>query len=176
MIIETERLRLRPLTLDDAPWVKEFMSDPRIAASLPAVPYPLTDEAVDEWIRGAMRDVTFAIERPEDGAVGGVVGIHLEEGNRGQIGCWCGEKYRRQGYFEEVAPAIVRYGYEELGLRVVYALRNGRVLIADRDVSDRRFPFRYDPDGWEIVEQTVSGPGRLRRAWSRLARRPQPAS
>lgn len=173
MIIETERLRLRPLTLDDFSWVKEFMSDPRIAASLPAVPYPLTDEAVEEWIRGAIRDVTFAIERPEDGAVGGVVGIHLEEGNRGQIGCWCGEEYRRQGYFEEVAPAIVRYGYEELGLRVIYALRNGRLLIAERDASNRRFPFRYEPDGWDVVDQSAGEPGRLRRVLSRLSRRPQ---
>lgn len=167
MIIETERLRLRPLTLDDASWIKEFLAEPKIAAALPAVPHPITDDAVDEWLRGALEDVTFAIERPEDGAVGGVVGIHLEEGNRGQIGCWCGERYRRQGYFEEVAPAIVRYGYEELGLRVIYALRNGRLLIAEREPSGERFPFRYEPDGWDMIEPPDE-PGRVRRALSRL--------
>ncbi len=144
MIIETERLRLRPLTMDDVAWVKELLSDPKVAAALPAVPYPVTDADVEVWVRGALQDVTFAIERPADGAVGGVIGIHLEDGNRGQVGGWCGEPYRRNGYAAEALHAIVRYGYEELGLETVYTFRKGRLWVAPPDFAERRLPFRRE--------------------------------
>ena len=171
MILETKNLRLRPLTIDDVAWVKDLLSDPAISAELPAVGYPVTEKDAEEWVRGALKDITFAIERPADGSIGGVIALHLEEGNRGQVGGWCGEPFRKNGYAEESLHAIVRYGYEELGLSAVYMFRKGKLWIAERDADDRRIPFRYQPDGWDTMGADTAPRGFVGRLAAAIGRR-----
>ena len=131
VIIETERLTLRPLTLDDAPTIQELFDDPSIAEQLPSVRYPLPPDGAERWIREVQEDVTFGcVGREEDtmGVLGGFVGLHLEPGNRAQIGGWCGKQFRHNGYAVEAGRAVVRYGYEVLGLKTIYALRKGSAM------------------------------------------------
>jgi hypothetical protein len=154
VIIETERLRLRPLTIDDAPKVRQFLDDPKVAAELPSVPHPLPEGGAEEWIRSSSSDLMFAVVGRQTGAFGGVIGLHLEEGNRAQLGGFCAKPYRLNGYAAEALHAVVRYGYEELGLGTIYALRKGRLWIAPVDFAEQRLPFRNAPDSWSVLEQT----------------------
>jgi hypothetical protein len=171
VIIETKRLRLRPLTIEDAPKVKQFLDDPKVAAQLPSVPHPLPEGGAEEWIQSSSSDLMFAVVGRQTGAFGGVIGLHLEEGNRAQLGGWCGKPYRLNGYATEALHAVVRYGYEELGLSTIYALRKGRLWIAPTDFAEQRLPFRHDPDSWQVLEQVDGGSGPSRNPVARIGER-----
>jgi hypothetical protein len=155
VIIETERLTMRPVALEDAPVFQKLLDDPAIAAQLPAVPHPLPANGGEEWVRTAMEDITFACIQRETGDLGGVVALHLEPGNRAQLGGWCGEAWRHDGYAVEAMYACVRYGYEELGLDTIYALRKGRLWIAPRSFGGRHMPFRHAPESWHLLDDAV---------------------
>src|SRR5205823_1080736 len=116
--------------------------------------HPLPEGGAEEWIRSAMEDVTFACVERAENAFGGIVALHLEPGNRAQLGGWCGEPWRHNGYAVEAMHAAVRYGYEALGLETIYALRKGRLWIAPRDFADRRLPFRHSPNEWHLLDET----------------------
>jgi hypothetical protein len=155
VIIETERLTLRPLSLDDAPVLRELLNDPAIAEQLPSVPYPLPPNGAEQWIQETMNDLTFAcVGREEEtmGVLGGFIGLHPEPGNRAQIGGWCGKEFRHNGYAVEAGRAVVRYGYDVLGLETIYALRKGRLWVAQREFEDRHLPLRHAPGDWHILE------------------------
>ena len=170
-VIETARLRLRPLTLEDAPSVRPLLDDPSIARELPAVPFPLPDGGCEEWIAGACEDDTFAMERRSDGKIVGAVGLHFEPSDRCQVAGWVGRPYRHEGYAVEAMRAAVHYGYAERDLRLVYALRKGRLWVASPDGDDEHMPFHNEPDGWHLLDQVEES--RFRQLLRRLARRPR---
>jgi [ribosomal protein S5]-alanine N-acetyltransferase len=156
VIIETPRLTLRPLSLDDAPAVQELLNDPTIAEQLPSVNYPLAADGAEAWISEAMNDVTFAcVGRTDDtmGVLGGFIGLHLEPGNRAQIGGWCGAQFRHNGYAVEAGRAVVKYGYEVLGLETIYALRKGRLWVASPEADDRHLQLRNAPEEWHMLDR-----------------------
>jgi RimJ/RimL family protein N-acetyltransferase len=136
-VIETERLRLRPFQLEDAPEVQRLCGAREIAASTLNIPHPYPDGAAEEWISGHGKDgsVTFAIERKEDGALVGAVGLRMEADHaRAELGYWVGVPYWGRGYATEAAGAAVRHGFEAKGLNRIYAFHftnnpaSGRVL------------------------------------------------
>jgi hypothetical protein len=49
-VIQTERLKLRPLALADAPVISRFTSDPAVARNTGAIPVPNPVVAVEGWI------------------------------------------------------------------------------------------------------------------------------
>ena len=160
MIIETKRLSLRPLTIEDAPKVQRFLDDPTIAEQLPAVPHPLPEGGAEEWIRSSSAGLMFAVVGRRTGTFGGVIGLHVEEGNRAQLGGWCVKPFRKNGYATEALHAVVLYGYQELGLSTIYALRKGRLWIAPADFDEQRIPFRHAPDSWHLLDRVGDESGR----------------
>jgi len=77
----------------------------------------------------------FAIERKEDGALVGAVGLRLErEHDRAELGYWIGVPYWGNGYATEAGKAVLRHGFEVEGLNRIYAFHftnnpaSGRVL------------------------------------------------
>jgi RimJ/RimL family protein N-acetyltransferase len=79
--------------------------------------------------------VTFAIVPSRASLPIGVIGLGLtREHSRAELGYWIGKPYWNRGYATEAARAVLRYGFEVLGLNRVWAhhfARNpasGRVL------------------------------------------------
>jgi GNAT acetyltransferase-like protein len=174
VIIETDRLTLRPLTLADAPVLQELLDDPSISDQLPSVPHPLPPGGAEQWIRETMNDLTFACVGREEatmGVLGGFIGLHLEPGNRAQIGGWCGKPFRHNGYAVEAGRAVVRHGYEVLGLETIYALRKGRLWVATRDFSDGKLPFRHVRDQEHILQDVGEPTSNLSRPIAPVGRR-----
>jgi RimJ/RimL family protein N-acetyltransferase len=140
-VLTTERLRLRPLTLADAPEVQRLAGERDIAATTASIPHPYPDGAAEAWIetqpgrfaRGA--GVAFAVTRRADGALLGVVGLEINSPmQRAELGYWIGKPYWGVGYGTEAAAAVVRFGLSDLGLRRVFAYHfsanpaSGRVM------------------------------------------------
>ena len=139
--LDTPRLLLRPFVLTDAPDVKRIAGDREVAASTLNIPHPYEPGMAEEWIAthadGLHRQspVVFAVIERETGALIGAVGLTLaSEHHRGELGYWVAREAWGRGVCTEAARAVMRYGFNVLGLDRIHAhhfLRNpasGRVM------------------------------------------------
>ncbi len=127
-VLETERLRLRPFTFDDEAAVFALASDPEIACFVrfeahrtPAETRAFLELAQRHYHRSD--PFSWAIVRREDGRLIGSCGFVSQAGERGsaEIGYWLGKPYWGNGYAVEAAQALVRFGFEQMGLERVEA-------------------------------------------------------
>ena len=127
-MIETERLRFRPFTPDDLPWLIEMRSD----------------EAVNRYLGGtAMQNpealakrIKFYMDCHDEYGFGNCVMIHkatgelmgsaglqpLEDTGQIEVGYNMSKKFWRQGYGYEAAMGWLRFGFEKCGLDRIVAV------------------------------------------------------
>ncbi len=141
-ILETERLILRPLTLDDAAAVARLAGSREIADTTISIPHPCSEEQAREWIAarttqfGTGKKIVFVVATKQDVQLIGTVGLGEIDAEhcQAEMGFWVGVPFWGRGYATEAARRVVRYAFEELNLNRVYAhhmVRNpasGRVL------------------------------------------------
>lgn len=118
--INTERLLLRPLKIDDAEDVFEWVSDERVSRYMVYTTY--TDiEQVRKWLAFVEQDTStynFGFERISDGKLIGSGDI----GFNSLKGCWkFGYNFRYDcwgmGYATEAVKAMINYAYTNFGAR-----------------------------------------------------------
>lgn len=139
--IETDRLILRPFTLDDAREVQRLAGDRDIASTTLNIPHPYEEGMAEEWIgthqerfdKGEL--VNFAITHRQQEYLIGAMGLVIERRfDRAEIGYWIGKPHWNQGYCTEAAHAMLRYGFEVMGLNRIHAAHfasnpaSGRVM------------------------------------------------
>lgn len=123
-VLETERLRLRPLEERDADQVQEYCSDIRVAEMTACIPHPYPEGCALEWIRsgGPEGEITFAIALKKSDELIGVMGLHCApEGLRAELGFWIAVPSWGKGYCTEAGREVVRYAFEETPLQRVWA-------------------------------------------------------
>lgn len=135
-MIETERLKLRPLRMSDAPRVARFCNDPGVAHMVCRAPLPYLEVAAEGWImtlaaRAPLgEDYVYAAELPGEGLVG-VIGAHKSGGGRFEVGYWFGRPYWGKGLATETLTGFLsearRLGALEAG-HFVDNPASGRVL------------------------------------------------
>lgn len=114
--LETERLVLREFRAGDFEAYASFMADPEVARYIAPAPMSREDAwrslaaTIGHWtLRGYG---TWAVERKEDGAFMGRVGMINPEGWPGlEIGWTLGRPYWGKGYATEAARAAMRYAF-----------------------------------------------------------------
>jgi ribosomal-protein-alanine N-acetyltransferase len=139
--LRTDRLLLRPFTLDDAPEVARLAGDRDIGSTTLNIPHPYPAGEAERWISSheeiyaAGREIPFAIATAEGVLLGGV-GLRIERAHHhAELGYWIGKPYWGRGYGTEAAAEALRYGFEILRLHRIHAghfSRNptsGRVLL-----------------------------------------------
>lgn len=126
--LESERLSLRGMTLDDAKDVQHLAGDQRIAATTSLIPHPYPDGAAEEWINThepdfrAGRGVVWAIMLRETRELVGAIGLMIcAEHDRAELGYWIGVPFWNNGYVTEAAALVLRYGFVERSLRRIHA-------------------------------------------------------
>lgn len=151
----TPRLCLRPFVEADAPDVERLASAREVAAGTLTVPHPYPKGAAVPWIAShaeryaAGTGAVFAIVAREGaspagaendaaaagGGLRGAIGLELAlDHARAELGYWIGTEYWGQGLATEAGHAVLRFGFEELGLQRIHASffahnpRSGRVL------------------------------------------------
>jgi RimJ/RimL family protein N-acetyltransferase len=116
-LIETQRLRIRPFTLEEAPFIAATRSDPVVARFLPwEPPFPLEEAKLrieTAGMRTALEPnqwVLRAVERLEGGTLVGEVGVrgHHEDPQQAIIGYVFAHAAHGHGYATEVVRAVVR--------------------------------------------------------------------
>jgi [ribosomal protein S5]-alanine N-acetyltransferase len=166
--LKTERLVLRPLTLDDAATVARLAGSREIAHTTISIPHPYSEEQARAWIAartsqsGTGKEVVFGIATKEDARLIGAVGLREvdAEHSQAEMGFWIGVPSWGRGYATEAARQVVRYAFEELELNRVYAhhlVRNpasGRVL--EKVGMKREGLLRQRVRKWGVFEDVVA--------------------
>ena len=131
--LRTERLVLRPFRPSDAADVQLLAGAPEIADTTLSIPHPYEDGMAEAWIAGHRdrfgkgEEVVFAVQRLEDGALIGSIGLRLRQDHqRGELGYWIGRPYWGQGYCTEAARAVLRWAFRSMRLNRVYACHFAR--------------------------------------------------
>jgi RimJ/RimL family protein N-acetyltransferase len=127
-ILESERLRLRSLLLEDAPLIYEYMRDSEIAANTLNIPFPYPEGAAEEWIEAANeanregKGFTFAIALKAPPTFIGSIGLGVEHHHqRAEIGYWIGKAYWGHGYVTEAVRRLIAFGFDDLNLNRIHA-------------------------------------------------------
>jgi RimJ/RimL family protein N-acetyltransferase len=118
-----ERLRLRPVTLDDAAAMARLADDIDIARMTTSIPHPFHVADAEGFItrmaaadRG--REALFGVELPSEGLIG-VVGLHPSDQAWVEIGYWLGRPYWGHGYMTEAVQRVLIWAREGWGRSVV---------------------------------------------------------
>ncbi len=126
--LETDRLLLRPFTLEDAADVQRYAGDIDVARMTSSIPHPYEDGMAEEWISthaaalAAGVSITWAVELQEDERLIGAISLKLDRDSEAcEMGYWMGKPYWNQGYGTEAAMAVIVYGFESLELHRIYA-------------------------------------------------------
>ena len=162
MILETERLILRPWEESDAEECYRYAKDPRVG---PIAGWPPHTSAEDS--RRVIRDVlmvpeTYAIVLKETGLPVGSIGLHrndlAEKEDEAELGYWLGVPYWGNGLVPEASRELLRHAFEDL--------RFARVWCGYYDGNERskrvqeKLGFRYR---WTSEDVPVAQMGETRK-------------
>lgn len=138
----TPRLKLRTLTLADAPRIQELASSKLIAATTASIPHPYPAGAAEKWIAEQAQfiaagtlipyGITLAGTRtpgresdPTDtGHLIGTIALHTPRDQshaRAELGYWIGVNYWGRGFATEAARILLDYAFNRRGFHRIVA-------------------------------------------------------
>ena len=126
--LTTPRLLLSPPRVADIPTIVELLNDHTVSRYTAHIPFPYTEDDAVYWVNLANRSrrdgskQVFAIRDRETEQLLGGIGLHIDDKLKiAEIGYWIGKPYWGKGLVSEAAAAMIRFGFEELGLRKIEA-------------------------------------------------------
>ena len=127
MYLETERLRLRPWREADAEALYAYAKDERVG---PVAGWPAhrSVEESREVIRTVFsQEGVFAVTLKDDdtaiGCIGLITGLRSNfpiGDDEGEVSYWIGAPFWGQGLIPEAMREVIRYGFEDLGLKTLW--------------------------------------------------------
>lgn len=119
--LETERLILRPLIIDDFDAVHSWASNPANTRYMSWRPNDAGQTR--DFLNSVKPGIDFAVLLKESSKVIGSCGIYPDDANdTAEIGWTLHMDYWRRGYGTELGGELIRYGFEDLRLRRIFAL------------------------------------------------------
>lgn len=121
--LNTQRLILRPITLDDVEAVTRYCQDRRVAEMTLTIPHPYTSSDAVAWInslpgplsKGTM--MVWGIVPRATGELIGSIGIAInKQHDKAELGYALGVEHWNKGYVSEAALAVRDHAFTELGL------------------------------------------------------------
>ncbi len=158
--ITTERLKLRPYTLDDCEELTRVIGRREIYETTLNIPHPYTIEDARSYIgrndeaRLNDRDFPCAVTLKQSGAIIGGCGLMVNRKmDRAEMGYWMAVEQWGKGYTTEAARALIRHGFEVLNLNCIEAHHfvsnpaSGRVMTKAGMRFEGRLRQRAKKDG-----------------------------
>ena len=128
-VLETDRLALRRVTLDDAPFIYELVNDPAWIRFIGDKQVRTLDDArkyIEKGPQAMYERVGFGLfltELKDSLSPIGLCGLIRREGlDDVDVGFAFLSRYRSQGYAYEAAAAALEYGRDTLGLKRIVAI------------------------------------------------------
>jgi len=125
--IRTERLVLRPLTLEDAPAFSKLAGEYDIAKMTGTIPHPFPLYSAEFKIMYLRRQKQRSLAYPyaitrDGGELIGVIDLFRSAPDAAlEIGYWIGKPYWGQGLSTEAARALIQEARDTLGVRALMA-------------------------------------------------------
>lgn len=142
-ILDTERLRLREMTLEDAPFILELLNEPAFIQNIADKGVRTLEDARGYLEKGPMASYAkhgfglFAVDLKASGEPIGICGLVKRDGlDDVDVGYAFLERHWSRGYAVEAAAATVEYGLEKVGLKRVVAItapdNQGSIRVLER--------------------------------------------
>lgn len=157
MILETERLILRPWRDEDAEALFEYAADPMVG---PAAGWPAHKnlEESKEIIRSVFStDETYAVCLKMDNRAIGCVGLKQGEHtdmteleDECELGYWLGRPFWGQGIIPEAAQELLRHIFEDMGMNTVWAGYYEGNVKSRRVMDKLGFNYHHRSEGLEV--------------------------
>jgi len=133
--LTTRRLTLRAPLPTDAASVTELVNDWDVVRYTASIPYPYDRGMAESFIASQQRrwsawsgdrppqeEVAFTIERTDDRALIGCIGLQpAEQGNGVEFGYWIGKRFWGEGYASEAVTRMTRFAFERLRVEQILA-------------------------------------------------------
>ncbi len=138
IILQTDRLILRPWKVEDAPALYELAKDPEIGTKAGWSPHRSVNESAQVIKEVFSAPHTFAIVERDTNKLMGAVGLNAPElsqvagEHEMELGYWVGTPYQGKGYATEASQEVIRYGFENLKLSAIWA-----TYFSDNEASHR---------------------------------------
>ena len=164
--LHTARLVLGAFTPADAADLQQLAGDREIADTTVSIPHPYDLDHALAWIGQQRRELVrgraanFAIRLPGSRLIGcaGLRDIDREH-SQAELGFWIGRYWWGQGYAREAASAVIRFGFEQLGLNRIYAHHMARNPAAGQVLRhlgmEREGVLRERVRKWGVYEDVV---------------------
>ena len=151
MRVETSRLVLRPLQIEDAPAIQRMAGEWEVARYTANIPHPYEAGMAEAWIKSHREDfeIVFAIERRQDGALVGCIGVEPDTATReAEFGYWIGKPHWSTGYATEALSALVDHVFEAFDIdraRAAAMPENRASIRVQEKVGFRYLGIRFQP-------------------------------
>ena len=124
MILETERLILRPLCESDAEDLFTYASDPEVGPPAGWQPHTSVENS-REIIRTVLsKPETYAVCLKENGKPIGSIGFHrndlAKDDDEYELGYWIGKPFWGQGLIPEASREMLRHAFEDLKMNRIW--------------------------------------------------------
>lgn len=158
MILDTQRLILRPWQPEDAPDLYACAKDPAVGypAGWPAHTSVENSAQIIAHVFSAPH--TFAVCRKTDGKAIGCVGLKLagdtDMTNRAdecELGYWLGKPFWGQGIIPEAAEAVIRHAFTDLGMRAIWCGYYEGNHKSRRVMEKLGFSYRYTTHNLDVA-------------------------
>ena len=126
--LNTPRLTLRKIQVEDIDALVQYANNRNISDHILNIPYPYQEpnavfriSYVVQGFKNKTRYV-FALVLKARAELIGEISLHLDnDKSKAELGYWVGEPFWGKGIATEAAGAILQFGFEKLGLPLIYA-------------------------------------------------------
>ena len=165
--LETARLILRALKPTDSTLIQTEASAREIADTMISLPHPYPADGAERYLDEQRslgeqgRGAAFAIVTKAENRFCGLVEVREidREHAQAELSFWLTPKLWGQGYMSEAVQAVLRFGFDELGLNRLYAYHmernpaSGRVL--EKNGFQREGLLRQRVRKWDRYEDVI---------------------
>ena len=129
-MFETERLIIRRFLVEDSDNVFECCNDFEVVKTTLGLPWPYTKEMARNWIEkqkqreenGLSYEFAICFKENPTKVIGCVSLMDINpNAKRAEMGYWIARKYWKQGIATEAAKAMIKFGFEKIGLHSIIA-------------------------------------------------------
>lgn len=123
----TDRLLLRKLDIEDLPFLVKYADNKKISDRIINIPHPYQEpnavfrlSYIVQGFKNKSRFV-FAVEFKAEQQFIGEISLHLHKDKAAELGYWIAEPFWNKGIATEAIGAILKFGFETLGLQLTNA-------------------------------------------------------
>ncbi len=159
-VLRSHRLILDQLQHADIPLIIAYAGSENLSRSTLNIPHPYQEKDAIFWIESAYEgfrnktQYTFAIRLQSTGEFIGGIGLRVQERfDRAAMGYWVAEPFWNLGYVTEAVKAMLKFGFETLGLHKIYATHlldnpaSGKVMIKNGMIKEGLLKDHTKKDG-----------------------------